>query len=212
MSKVPRATAMVLRRGAAGNCSPSIKKGDIMKKKIPTVHLTYLAICIVMGLMAKRIVSPVTNMLTDFIRIPGGSAATAFSIMFLAVGCSAVNYYLAGTCSGFVQGIIALILGMSGYQGLLAIITYTIPGVVIDLIRRILKRIDLTYFVVCCCMANTLCACISNLLVFHLRSIALLLWLLIAASFGTGAGIVGNFIYIKISQTMDFRRMRYAKK
>ena len=63
-----------------------------MKQKIPLRHLTFLAICIALSLVSKRIVSPITNLLTDLIRIPGGGAATAFSLMFLLVGLYLRNW------------------------------------------------------------------------------------------------------------------------
>ena len=53
-----------------------------MKQRKPLRHLAFLAICVALSLVTKRIISPVTNLLTDMIRIPGGGAATAFSLMF----------------------------------------------------------------------------------------------------------------------------------
>ena len=47
-------------------------------KKATLRDLVFLAICVALSLVAKRIISPVTNGLTDFFRIPGGSAAAGF--------------------------------------------------------------------------------------------------------------------------------------
>ena len=60
---------------------------------------------------------PFTAILTDFVRIPGGSLATGFALAFLVIGVSLVPVRGAGTLMGFVQGAMALFLGMSGYQG-----------------------------------------------------------------------------------------------
>jgi len=54
-----------------------------MKQKVSLRHLTFLAICVALSLVTKRVISPVTNLLTDFLRIPGGGAATAFSVAIL---------------------------------------------------------------------------------------------------------------------------------
>jgi hypothetical protein len=84
-----------------------------MKCKLKAKELVFLSLCLVMGLFSKRFVSPVTNVLTDFIRIPGGSAATGVSLMFLVIGCARVGRFGAGAIMGFVQGCLALALGMT---------------------------------------------------------------------------------------------------
>lgn len=183
-----------------------------MKNKLQIVDLAFLAICIATGMVAKKFVSPFTNVLTDFIRIPGGGAATAFSVMFLTMGCSVTNWPFAGTVAGFVQGMLAIFLGMSSYQGLLAIVTYTVPGIMIDIVRKFLKLNNEIYFMTACCVANTTCAFVSNLLVFHLQSMAFVLWMLVAASFGIGAGVLGNLVYQKLGNAIQIGRTRECVK
>lgn len=183
-----------------------------MKQKIPLRHLTFLAICIALSLVSKRLISPITNVLTDFIRIPGGGAATSFSLMFLVIGTSAIPWTFAGTAAGFVQSLIALSLGMSSYQGFFALITYTVPGVIIDLIRKLLPRRDVSFFVIACGLANAAGALITNILVFRLRSIAFVLWMLIAALFGCGAGYLGSVISERIVKVPEYRRVSVCEK
>lgn len=179
-----------------------------MKQKISLRQLTFLAICIAMSLVSKRLISPITNILTDFIRIPGGGAATSFSLMFLVIGTCAIPWSFAGTAAGFIQSLIALSLGMSSYQGFFALITYTVPGIVIDLIRMILPNRDASFFVISCGLANTAGALITNSLVFHLESVAFALWMLIATLFGCGAGYFGSIINARIVRVPEYRRVR----
>lgn len=183
-----------------------------MKQKIPLRHLTFLAICIALSLMTKRVISPVTNILTDLIRIPGGGAATAFSLMFLLVGTSGIKWRWATTAAAFVQSLIALSLGMSSYQGLFAVLTYSLPGMVIDLFRMLYPLRDKTYFSLACAVANTSGALLTNILVFHLEGISFLLWMLVAASIGLIGGLTGELLFQRIVQISEYREVVLCPK
>lgn len=178
-----------------------------MKQKIQISHLVFLGTCIALSLVSKHLISPVTNLLTDLIRIPGGGAAAAFSIMFLIVGTSGLKWRWATTASAFVQSMIALSLGMSSYQGLFAVLTYTVPGFVIDLLRLLLPRRDKSYFIISCAVSNSAGALLTNLLVFHLSGIPFLLWILVAATVGVAGGLIGEMIYQRISKIPEYRRV-----
>ncbi|MBO5317876.1 MAG: hypothetical protein J6A74_05495 [Oscillospiraceae bacterium] len=177
-----------------------------MKQKVPLCHLVFLAICVALSLVTKRVISPITNLLTDFIRIPGGGAATAFSLMFFVIGTGGVGWRWATTAAGFVQSLIAMALGMSAYQGAFAILTYTLPGVVIDLFRRFYPHRNTAYFSLSCASANTAGALLTNLLVFRLEGIAFLLWMLIACTMGVFAGFLGGILFKRIEKIPEFRR------
>lgn len=177
-----------------------------MKNKVPLSHLAFLAICIALSLVTKRVISPITNLLTDFVRIPGGGAATAFSLMFLAIGTGGLRWHWATTAAAFVQSLIAMLLGISAYQGAFVVLTYTVPGVVIDLLRGVYPRRDNTYFSLSCGAANTAGALLTNLLVFHLEGVAFLLWMLIACVIGLFAGLLGGMLYHRIEKIPEFRR------
>lgn len=183
-----------------------------MKQKIPISHLTFLAICIALSLVTKRVISPITNVLTDFIRIPGGGAATAFSLMFLVIATSGIQWPLATTAAGFVQSLIALSMGMSAYQGAFAILTYTLPGVVIDLFRRFYPLRDKAYFSLACASANTAGALLTNLLVFRLKGTAFLLWMLIACVIGLLGGLLGEMLYRKLLKIPELGRIMKCQR
>ncbi len=178
-----------------------------MKQRIPLSHLSLLAICIALSLVSKRIISPITNVLTDLIRIPGGGAAAAFSIMFLAVGTGGLQWRWATTAAAFVQGMIALSLGMSSYQGLFAVLTYTLPGFVIDLLRIVWPSRDKFYFAMSCGAANGAGALLTNFLVFQLEGVAFLLWMLVAVTVGMFGGCLGELLFQRILRIPEYRRV-----
>ncbi len=169
-------------------------------KKLSARQITLMAFCLLLGLCAKKIVSPVTNVLTDFFRIPGGSAAVGFSLAFLVIGRELVPVMGAGTAMGFVQALLAIALGFSGYQGPLALVTYTLPGLVIDLTAWGMKKRGLLYFILVSVLACQASALMSNLLVFHLSGVALLLWQLVAACSGVVGGACAHILYGRMAK------------
>lgn len=178
-----------------------------MKERIPLRQLTFLAVCVALSLVTKRVISPVTNLLTDFLRIPGGGAATAFSLMFLVVGTGKLKWSWATTAAGFVQSLLVLSMGMSAYQGGYVLLTYTLPGVVIDLFRKFYPHRNKTYFSLSCAAANTAGALLTNLLVFRLGGVAFLLWMLIACVIGLLGGLLGELVFRMIEKIPEFRRI-----
>lgn len=184
-----------------------------MKNKINLQDLILMALCCDIGLAAKKIIAPVTNILTDFIRIPGGSAASGFSMMFLVLGAAFVKKRGAATMMGLVQGMLALFLGLSGYQGIWCIITYTAPGLAIDLFGLYKKDWETkTYFMGSCAAANVTGALLSAFLVFHFSLIPYLLWTMLAVLSGLLAGYTGYCIYIKMDRALHFEHIENTEK
>ncbi|MBQ8092934.1 MAG: hypothetical protein IJ242_05090 [Clostridia bacterium] len=168
-------------------------------QRIRTSDLTVMAFTLVFGLLVKRIVSPMTNVFTDFFRIPGGSAAVGFSLAFLIIGKQCVSVPFAGTLMGFVQSLLAIGLGFSGYQGPLAVITYTLPGLMIDLTGMVIQEKGIVFCVVSCVLSCITSALFSNILVFHLAGLPLMLWLLLAALSGILGGVCASLLAEKLS-------------
>ena len=162
--------------------------------KISPRDLAVMAICLVLGLFSKRIISPLTNTLTDFFRIPGGSAAVGLSMAFLIVGKQMTGAACAGTLMGFVQSLLAIALGMSGYQGIMAVFSYMLPGVIIDLLAWKMRRQDLFFCFSASILSCMTSAVVSSLLVFHLRGASLMLWLLLAGVSGMIGGYCAHMV------------------
>ncbi len=108
-------------------------------------QLCMMSFMAVMGMFIKPLISPVANLLTDFIRIPGGSVTAGFSMIFLVFAAAVTGKYGTATLMGFVQAVISLNLGISSMAGMLVFITYTLPGMAIDavLCTGILKKLPL---------------------------------------------------------------------
>ena len=95
-------------------------------------QLCMMSFLAVFGMFIKPIISPVFNLLTDFIRIPGGSVTAGFSMLFLVFATAVTQKFGTATLMGVVQAFIALNMGISSIVGLLVFITYSLPGLAID--------------------------------------------------------------------------------
>ena len=101
---------------------------------------------------------------------------------------------------------------MSAYQGAYALLTYTLPGLVIDLLRLLYPKRDKTYFSLACGAANTAGALLSNVLVFKLTGVPFLLWLLVACTIGLLAGLLGEILFSRIMRISEVRRFLKCQK
>lgn len=159
-------------------------------KRYTLRNLLFLTLCCDLGLFSKRLISPAANILTDFLRIPGG-IGTSFSLMFLVVAAALVPVFGCATLMALVQSLTALSLGMVGSMGILSPIGYIVPGIVIDQIFLLSRKTglgtDLTLT-----LANMLGAAsaslTANLIVFHLPGIPLALYVVVALASGAVCG------------------------
>jgi hypothetical protein len=176
------------------------EKRSYLKKYKDLRELIFMALCCLLGLFTKQLISPVTNAVTDLIRMPGGGMAGGLSMAFLLLGATFSSRRWAGTFMGFLQGLLALAFGMSGYQGIYAIFTYTVPGIAIDAMRLLWRGEywQNGFFLLTCCLANASTAVASNLLVFHFHGLIFLLWVTLAACAGFFGGAMAGLIYKRL--------------
>ena len=153
-------------------------------------NLLFLTLCCDMGLFTKRMIAPAANILTDFLRIPGG-IGTSFSLMFLVVAAELVPIFGCATLMGIVQSIIALSLGMVGSMGILSPIGYIVPGIVIDLIFLLSRKTglgtDLT-LTISNMLGAAAASLTANFIVFRLPGVPLALYIVVALACGAVCG------------------------
>ena len=101
-------------------------------KNINIKDLILLAFFADIGFVSKRVIAPFANVFTDFLRVPGG-IGTAFSLMFIVIGTYLIQRKGSATVMSLVQCILAMSLGMTGAMGMLSVIGYIMPGIIIDI-------------------------------------------------------------------------------
>lgn len=168
-------------------------------------RMIFLALCCDLGLFAKRLISPIANLITETLRIPGG-VSSSFSLMFLVIAVMLTKGKCYGTIMGAVQSVLALTLGMTGSMGLLAPIGYIIPGVLIDGVISLGKKFcwEEQFIMMLANLLAALGASLSaNLIVFHLRGILLALYVSVGMCSGALCGLLGHTLYLRLQAIVN---------
>lgn len=162
-----------------------------------TRDLILIALLSITGICAKRFISPVFNLITDFIYIPGGSTAGGIYMMFLTLGAVIIKRRHVAVYIGFLQGFFAIILGVSSMHGLFALIIYTVPGIVIDFVLSLKKENDLLPILMLAnCLGNVSGSLMTNYLFFNLSPIPTLLFFALSIISGSLGGYLA-FLLLK---------------
>lgn len=169
--------------------------------------LIFWALCCDCGLVAKQLISPAANLLTDALRIPGG-VGTAFSLMFLTIAAELMPRFGCCVLMGGVQSMLMLALGRVGSMGALSPLGYIIPGFGIDFAMRLLRmgRFSRAERMMLSNMAGAVCACLTaNAIVFRLNGTALCLYVSVAALAGALCGLLGSRIAALAGRALRIR-------
>lgn len=186
-------------------------------KNIRLRHLIFWALCCCMGLFCKRLIAPAANIITDALHVPGG-IGTGFSLMFLSIAATLLPHATGCTIMSAVQSGLALSLGMVGSMGALSPIGYILPGLAMDLVFCIARKLNLPAAdrIVCANAIGSVCAALAaNWIVFRLHGIVLLLYLSISGTSGAAFGILGAHLAQKLQPIINIqsieRRNAYEK-
>ena len=162
-------------------------------------QLCMMSFLAVFGMFIKPIVSPVFNLLTDFIRIPGGSVTAGFSMLFLVFASAVTQKFGTATLMGVVQAFIALNMGVSSIVGLLVFITYTLPGFAIDIVLctpLFTKMMQKDRMTLAGAVGVLTGAGFTNMLYYNMSVVPFLLFYL----FGILSGGLGGWFAYKITE------------
>ena len=164
-------------------------------------QLCMMSFLAVFGMFIKPIVSPVFNLMTDFIRIPGGSVTAGFSMLFMVFAAAVTQKFGTATLMGVVQAFIALNMGISSIVGLLVFITYSLPGLAIDtvLCTSITKKMTQKDRMITAGASGVLTgAAFTNMLYYNMSIVPFLLFYF----FGILSGALGGWFAYKITERL----------
>ncbi len=167
-------------------------------------NLIIIAVVSALGIATKPIVVPLIHIITGPLFIPGGAVAGGFYMFWLVLGAGIVKKTGTGTLIGIVQGILVIAAGTMGSHGIMSIVSYTLPGMVVDLVFLFSKnkKYNSLHFVFACLAANVMGTLISNILFFRLPFATVILILSAAALSGTVGGLIA-FSVSKSLQSMN---------
>lgn len=173
-----------------------------MLKKFSVYEMVVVALMAAIGLAIKPIIVPLTHLITGPLFIPGGSLAGGFYMLWLVLGAGLIKKRGVATMIALTQGVIVAVTGAFGTHGIISILTYALPGMMIDLVflvirRKIVQPID---FFLAGIIANMSGTYLSNLVFFRLPLIPLMLSLSSAILSGGLGGIIAYNICKKIKK------------
>lgn len=170
-------------------------------KKFSVYNLIIIAVVSALGIATKPIVVPLVHIITGPLFIPGGAIAGGFYMFWIVLGVGIVKKTGTGTLIGIVQGILVVAMGTMGTHGIMSIISYTLPGIVTDIIFLFSqnKKYNILHYVFGCMAANVTGTLISNILFFRLPFVTVILILSAAALSGT----IGGFIAYTINRSLE---------
>ncbi len=171
-------------------------------KKFSTYDLILISMMAALGIATKPIIVPLTHIITGPLFIPGGAVAGGLYMMWIVLGGCLVKKRGAAFLVGLVQGIIVIVSGAYGTHGVASIITYTLPGLAIDVTWLIMrsKGVKLIACFVAGMVANLTGTYLSNWMFFKLPIIPLTISLCSAALSGGVGGIIAYNITKRIDQ------------
>lgn len=160
--------------------------------------LILIAAMAALGIAVKAVVTPLIQLASAPLFIPGGALAGGLYMMWLVMASGITGKRGAATLAGLVQALLVLLTGVGGSHGLLSLVSYTLPGLAIDAFLLISRHriCCLPCAFVSCLLAN-ICGTIAvNYVFFNLPTLPLLLSLT-AAAFSGGLGGVLSWHLLK---------------
>lgn len=149
-----------------------------------------------MGIAIKPIIVPLAQIITGPLFIPGGVVAGGFYMIFLVLASAITNKYGAATLVALVQAAIVLVSGILGSHGAVSLITYTLPGLGVDLFFLITRHkadnAPICFFAGI--IANMVGSYAVNLAIFNLSFVPLMLSLCAAALSGGLGGLIAHTV------------------
>ncbi len=171
-------------------------------KSFSTFELITIALVSALGIAVKPVVVPLAHMITAPLLLPGGAVAGGLYMLWVVLGAGLIKRKGTATIIGIVQALIVIVTGVFGTHGVLSIITYTVPGIAVDLSNMLMsKRAYKTEgFFTAGIAANTAGTIAATLLFFRLPLIPLLLGLCTAALSGGMGGLLAGKIVKELSK------------
>jgi hypothetical protein len=166
--------------------------------------LIVIAALAAIGIAIKPVVGPIFKMISTPLGIPGGSFAGGFYMLWLVLAVLIVNKPYAGTLFGILQAIGVLIMGLAGNQGALSLITYTVPGIVVDVLYMLIgHRTRLFTHMVLCALAYLAGTMLSAWLFFNHPP----LFMALIGALALGSGLIGGVLSCGLYKTLQNMRI-----
>lgn len=160
-------------------------------RRFSTRDLITIAIMAAIGIAIKPLISPLSKLISTPLMLPGGSFAGGFYMMWMVLAVALTGKPGAATLFGVIQAVVVLINGSFGNHGALSLLTYTLPGLVLDLVafafrdkKKLFSHLSL------CAIANLTGSLTMSVIIFR-NPIPMLI---ATGCLALASGIVGGYL------------------
>ncbi|MBK5112012.1 MAG: ECF transporter S component [Candidatus Heimdallarchaeota archaeon] len=178
-------------------------------KRYSTSDLIIIAIMAAIGLGTKQIVRPLVSLVSVPLGIPGGAIVGGFYMLWLVLTKRLAPKTGSGFLFGLTQALVVMILPF-GSHGIFTLITYTLPGLAVDLVDLSFQSKNNT--VLCSLIEGAVANFVGSLsvliLIFRLEWRLTLFISLIALLTGNIGGIIAHYIAKQISGLISAEKIQ----
>ena len=114
--------------------------------------LVIIAVMAAAGIALKPVIVPIAHLISGPLMIPSGAFAGGLYMLWLVVGAGIVGKRGTASLIALVQALLVMFTGVVGSHGILSLLTYTMPGLAMDLVLLLIGH--------CVCCAG--CAAIAG--------------------------------------------------
>jgi len=173
---------------------------QIIRNKMKIKDLIRCMLLGAAGIASKIIITPLVHMITGPLWIPGGVIAGGFYMFWLVFARAHIKNKYAGSMTAFFQALMVLVSGSVASHGIISIITYTLPGIFVDLSFAFSKKISKEgIYIIAGILSNLIGFLGSNILFFNLPIIPLFTSTIIAMF----SGSLGGLLALRIENKMN---------
>ena len=155
-----------------------------------TLHDLILIACLsAIGLAIKPIINPMVHIVSGAIRVPGGSLSGGFLMMWMVLAKVLVNKPGSALLFGVTQGLTVMLLGFFGSHGVFSIVSYALPGLMLEVAALAVKGRSLFTLCTYCVVANITGTILVAIFIMQLPQ----LLLIISVCSATLSGMMGGW-------------------
>lgn len=182
-----------------------------MLKKLNTLDAVFITLMAACGLAVKPIVGPFFKLIGTALFVPSGSMAGAIYMIWPMLALFVVRRFGTATMVGLIQGIVVMVTGIYGSHGVLTLLTYSVPGIAIDLVYFLIRRSKKRWLMALpAAMGNLSGTLLVGIIIMHLPKIPLIIALAPSFVFGALGGYFSWLIYKWLIKTFPIFNKFYS--
>jgi energy-coupling factor transport system substrate-specific component len=152
------------------------------------------------GLAMKPIINPMISIVSGPLRIPGGSLSGGFYMMWLALSRVIINKPGSAFLFGLSQGITVMLIGFFGSHGVFSVISYSLPGLVVELFAIFFRGHSLFILCLYSVIANVTGTVAVAIVVMQLPLIMILISMTSSVLSGLMGGYMAEMVLVRLKK------------